>query len=763
MFEFKLKPGPVLTAAELSVKNRPHMFLFHKEELQQAIHDGSRYLLVTGANGTGKTSFIDALVDHFKESGKASGREIIIIRVTQNVPTDPKIQLRRLSGYLEHEPQSRGEPKKWDVIFKPELKVLALFEFKGIGGSVSGGGAAVLPRIEPPLDEKAKNAKEQLIKAAIQKRGMILKKFPIIIVALEKIYSPELLTDIAEIFDANRELSLENSIYFVVSGGLDVHAAWWSQRGKRNAMLTGFTDLYLGHKWDLGGFCERVIDGSSLTQRKIVFNFAKYLAVKARGTLRDIWQVLFAKSTTGVQELEIERYAHFYDLLVADEGFLGKFAGELMLSYARDEYMDRLKWSACKFTDWFLHKWIAEDRSITQPEIQSVVASIAEMLPDPEMRERFVNELITRLTDGKYLRKRGDKWYLPNLICLNPDCRYHYNRLHAKHCVRCGRKLPADIDSQRLGSTRICPKGHSNRKNARFCAECGAPLDGDPTKRVTTPPPFRPRDGNGAKFGQMLHSRYRILRLLGQGGYGSTFLAEDSNLFEKRVAIKEVVGDPEITAQFQLEARVLSTLKYQNIVGVTDYFAEGDYNYIVMDFVEGETLEDLVLRSGEPFPVKQAASFIIQMCDVLNYLHTRPTPVIHRDVKPANIIVTPQEQAILVDFGIAKINPSRAATSTGARAVTPGYSPPEQYGIRGTDQRSDIYALGATLYFLLTGKTATDALDRLTNESVDVFTKPIQGIPLRVQQVIITAMALQPNQRFASAMEMRRALEQALK
>lgn len=762
MFKYKLKSGAIFTATELNSMQRPFMFLFYKEELNQITVNNTKYLLVTGANGIGKTSFIDAWVDHLKSVAKSSGREVLAIRVTQNVPADPQIQLKRLSGYLEHEPPAVGEPKKWDVILKPEVRIPLLFEFKGVGGQVSGGGGIISPRVELPLDEKAKDAKEQLIKVATKKRGMFYsKKYPIVIVAIEKIYSPELLGEIVEIFDANRGLSPENSIHFVVSGGLDVHSAWWSQRGKPKGLLTGFADMYLYHNWDLGGFCEQVIEQSSLTDPSMLFKFAKYLAITTRGVSRDIWSMLFAKSRSGVDELEVERYAHFYDLLIKDDAFLARFAGELSLAYSREEYIDRLKWAICTFLDWFLREWIAEDRIITQREIQNVSTEIAEMLPKPELRERFVNDLIARLIAGNYLKKRGDKWYLPNLICLNPECRYHYNRLDAKHCIKCGTKLPVEPGSLSL-SKIICRNGHENRKYAKYCRECGSPLGGDETKTVE-PPPTRPRTGQGAQIGELLDKRYKLLKTIGQGGFGRTFLAEDLRLFGVRVAIKEVVGDAQITEQFQFEAKVLTTLKHQNIVRVIDYLTKGEYSYLVMEFIEGETLEAHIQRLGKPFPIEIAAQFILQMCDVLNYLHSRLPPVIHRDIKPANILVTSDAGVILVDFGIAKSNSTRQVTASGARAVTAGYSPPEQYGSGGTDARSDIYALGATFYFLLTGIMPPEAPIRLMSEDESELLDAMTNIAPKIQKIIQTAMSIQPNKRFQTAMQMKQAIEQALK
>ena len=161
--------------------------------------------------------------------------------------------------------------------------------------------------------------------------------------------------------------------------------------------------------------------------------------------------------------------------------------------------------------------------------------------------------------------------------------------------------------------------------------------------------------------------------------------------------------------QFTREAGLLHQLRHLNLPRVTDHFAiAGQGQYLVMDYIEGEDLRCLVARKG-PIAEAQALSWIDQVLDALEYLHR--CQVIHRDVKPANVKITPQGQVFLVDFGLAKVYDPGQETTIGARGATPGYAPPEQYGQGRTDARSDVYSTGAMLYTLLTGKVPPDALD----------------------------------------------------
>jgi serine/threonine-protein kinase len=213
--------------------------------------------------------------------------------------------------------------------------------------------------------------------------------------------------------------------------------------------------------------------------------------------------------------------------------------------------------------------------------------------------------------------------------------------------------------------------------------------------------------------GTVLESRYRVDVLLGEGGMGAVYRAWDTRL-DCYVALKEntLSMSPASAEQFIREAKTLARLRHPNLPRVSDYFVlPNGAQYLVMEYVEGEDLAQLVARYG-PLDEVRALAWIEQVCDALVYLHSQSPPLIHRDVKPANIKISPQGKVMLVDFGIVKVGNAQMRTATGAVSVTPGYSPPEQYGAGGTDVPSDIYALGATLYTLVTGETPPESVQR---------------------------------------------------
>jgi serine/threonine-protein kinase len=256
------------------------------------------------------------------------------------------------------------------------------------------------------------------------------------------------------------------------------------------------------------------------------------------------------------------------------------------------------------------------------------------------------------------------------------------------------------------------------------------------------------------------NNSYRIRSTLGQGGFGVVYLAEDL-ILQRLCAMKESFeNSPEAQAQFEVEARLLASLSHPHLPRVTDNFIEGrsGKQYLVMEYIEGSDLGQLLLQQG-PLPEDQVRLWFDQVLDAVAYLHTnKPNPIIHRDIKPDNLRLLPGGKMVkLVDFGIAKIG-AKSRTANVARGITPGYSPPEQYG-SGTDTYSDVYALGATLYNLLTGVIPPDAIDR--NYQKTILTPPRQinpAISVEMEQIILTAMNLDPAQRFADASQMRHAL-----
>lgn len=256
----------------------------------------------------------------------------------------------------------------------------------------------------------------------------------------------------------------------------------------------------------------------------------------------------------------------------------------------------------------------------------------------------------------------------------------------------------------------------------------------------------------------ILHNRYHIREPLAAGGFGSVYAALDTTL-NRPCAVKENLdADAEAQKQFEQEAQLLAQLRHPNLVQVFDFFAEpGGAQYLVMEYVRGENLATKVEREGALSPA-QVNQWYLETLDAVAYLHNFQPPIVHRDVKPGNIVITPQGQAVLVDFGIAKTFVPGQKTARPARAVTPAFSPPEQYGT-GTDPRSDIYALGATLYFILTGALPAESVDRLFKAAALQNPRALNPeLPLPLEQVILKAMALQPEARYQSAGEMKAAL-----
>ncbi len=303
-------------------------------------------------------------------------------------------------------------------------------------------------------------------------------------------------------------------------------------------------------------------------------------------------------------------------------------------------------------------------------------------------------------------------------------------------------------------SENICPKCQfPNTDTARFCSNCGAAfLSGVSPVKATI-------SVQNLEVGSLLQGRYRIEKELGRGGFGAVYRAWDNNL-NRPCAVKENLEiSPEAQRQFMREATVLANLSHPNLPRVTDYFLVQDQGqYLVMDFVEGEDLANRIERQGA-VPVPQAVDWVRDILDALIYLHNRQPPVVHRDIKPANIRVTPDGRVMLVDFGLVKMYDPGVKTTMGARAITPGYAPPEQYGRGSTDPRTDIYALGATLYYILTGSDPLESVQRMAGEKMPSANTVNSKIPAEVSHVIDRAMALEPSQRFQSADEFKNGLK----
>lgn len=313
---------------------------------------------------------------------------------------------------------------------------------------------------------------------------------------------------------------------------------------------------------------------------------------------------------------------------------------------------------------------------------------------------------------------------------------------------------------------RLCSHcGAANPSTDLFCANCGYALDSNTlnTFPVAGTPALR-RTG-ALQSGDRLESRYHIVHLVGKGGFGAVYEARDTRFQSRVVAIKEMSDSrlsPAEKAQamqdFRREADMLVALDHHNLPDVSDFFEEGNKAYLVMEYIQGETLEKVLEGTNGPLDERRVLNWALQLCDVLQYLHTQPQPIIFRDMKPSNVMVTKQEQIKLIDFGIARIFKSTSVkdtTSLGSR----GYAPLEQYGRGQSDARSDIYALGASLYELLTNILPADAPARRINPPL--FLPPRQLNPQlspATEQIILKAMAEEPEDRYQSAAEMQQAI-----
>jgi len=273
----------------------------------------------------------------------------------------------------------------------------------------------------------------------------------------------------------------------------------------------------------------------------------------------------------------------------------------------------------------------------------------------------------------------------------------------------------------------------------------------------------------------VLRGRYKVVSVVGQGGMGAVYRAEDLRLEGRICAVKEVRPDPDATSaalsqsheQFHREATTLARLDHPNLPKVSDTFHEDGREYLVMDFVEGQDLRQAMEEKraeGEFLDERRVLRWMHQLCDALTYLHSRNPPVLHRDIKPSNIKLTPTGLIKLVDFGLVKLlatDQARTVTVLQGRG-TAAYTPLEQYGgdTGHTDARSDIYSLGATLYHLLTNQPPADAKQRFLDPGV--LTPPSARNPHispSVERAILAAISMHPSERPQTIAEFREMLQ----
>ena len=256
--------------------------------------------------------------------------------------------------------------------------------------------------------------------------------------------------------------------------------------------------------------------------------------------------------------------------------------------------------------------------------------------------------------------------------------------------------------------------------------------------------------------GQIINNRYRIVKMIAKGGFGAVYRAWDLNLNSPCAVKQNFDTTPEASQQFSREASLLANLRYPNLPKVIDHFiVPGQGQFLVMEYIAGHDVQELIDQAGGSLSEAQVLPWIMQILDALIYLHNQDPPVVHRDIKPANVRITPEGQAMLVDFGIAKIFDPHHRTSIGARATTPGYAPIEQYGQAPTDVRSDVYALGATMYAALTGQAPPESIARASGTSLTPPRMLNPAITPQTEAVILRCMEMASANRYQTITELK--------
>jgi serine/threonine protein kinase len=305
----------------------------------------------------------------------------------------------------------------------------------------------------------------------------------------------------------------------------------------------------------------------------------------------------------------------------------------------------------------------------------------------------------------------------------------------------------------------IC--GAASQMKAIFCFHCGQKL----IVGTLPTPAVSPKQGGltGRLEAQhILYNRYRILEMVGQGGMGAVYKARDLK-FGRKVAIKEMSQHnlnaqeiDEATERFRQEANMLARLTHPNLPSVYDYFEEGGRWYLAMDFIKGETVEDYAAKApGKVLPTLEVIDIGIQLSRVLGYLHTRPTPIIFRDLKPLNIMITSEKHVYLIDFGVARLFKRGQVKDTLAFGSV-GYAAPEQYGKAQTTPRSDIYSLGVILHQLLTGHDPQDNDPLFQFQPLGFYN---QSLPKELAELVAFMLELDSRMRPGSMVGVKRELE----
>jgi tetratricopeptide (TPR) repeat protein len=299
-------------------------------------------------------------------------------------------------------------------------------------------------------------------------------------------------------------------------------------------------------------------------------------------------------------------------------------------------------------------------------------------------------------------------------------------------------------------SEQFCENcGAANSPTASFCQHCATPL---PFKHTTRSLPEQ----------TLLSGRYQLESLIGQGGMGAVYKASDTRFNNRSIAIKEMsraglspANIQEAEASFEREAQILADLVHPHLPRIYDHFTEGERSYLMMDFIEGQTLEEYLEKAnGSPLPLDRVLEWGQELCDVLDYLHNHQPPIIFRDLKPSNVMISESKHIYLIDFGIARIFKPGKSHDTVALG-SPGFAAPEQYGKAQSTPRSDIYSLGALLHNLLTGIDPSEH---------PFFFRPVSqlnpAVPPVLEQLLQQMLEMQADKRPTNVQEVLKVLRQ---
>jgi serine/threonine protein kinase/RNA polymerase subunit RPABC4/transcription elongation factor Spt4 len=332
-------------------------------------------------------------------------------------------------------------------------------------------------------------------------------------------------------------------------------------------------------------------------------------------------------------------------------------------------------------------------------------------------------------------------------------------------CARCGAVNPhgARFCGQCSGALDDAAMGQ------RACPDCGRTIPAGSSEcprcvRHENPGPAHPIADEMLRSGDVLGTRYQVVRALGRGGMGAVYEVTDSRLGDKRWALKVLssvgLDAASRTAAFEAftrEATLLAGLSHPNLPSVVDFFTEGNRHCLTMEYIDGLTLEAVMRQAREPLPERRVVAWAMQLCAVLSYLHAWTPPIVFRDLKPSNIMLLKGERIKLVDFGIARHFRQGQHHDT-AVLGTHGFAAMESYGTGQSDARSDVYSLGATLYYLLSGD--------------DPSSHPFVFAPLRsrraelspsIAAIVARAVQVEPGRRFQSMEAVRNSLHMTVR